>query len=87
MPYTVGNWTKSVLKTLKFIDEQMKIGKKLKIKEFPSGTLRNWIYPLKNAGYITEDGFELTTKGKELLQQLLANPPSDRRGKKRIIEE
>lgn len=88
MSYKVGNWTKSTSQTLTFIKERSDTGKNPKLHNFPSGTYRNWVYPLVNGGYvINEDGYKLTDKGLELLKQLIENPPSDRRGKKRIIEQ
>lgn len=82
-PYDIGNWTTSTLKTLRFIKEQNDINKLPKLKDLPSGTYRNWVYPLKNGGYLQNGkGFSLTLKGLELLEQLTKNPPKDRRGRR-----
>ena len=87
MPYNIGQWTKSTLQTLIFIKEHSKSGRNPKMHNLPSGTYRNWAYVLSKGGYLlNEDGYRLTEKGIELLQQLENNPPTDRRGRKRIME-
>ncbi len=85
MVYNIGKWTPSTYKTLKFIYEAQSQGEKIrKLKDFPSGTMRNWFYPLKEAGYISNgDGYSLTEKGIELMKTLQETPPIDKRGRKR----
>lgn len=88
MVYNIGQWTKSTFETLIFIKERSDTGKNPKMHNFPSGTYRNWVYVLNKNGYlINEDGYKLTEKGIQLLQQLKDNPPADRRGRRRIIEQ
>lgn|SRR3989338_268910 len=88
MVYNIGKWTPSTYKTLKFIYEAQSRGEKIrKLKDFPSGTMRNWFYPLKEAGYISNgDGYSLTEKGIELMKTFQENPPRDKRGIKRVIK-
>ncbi len=89
MAYKIGEWTKSALQTLIFIRDRNTAGVKPRFGDFPSGTFRNWLYPLKNAGYLSveNNGFFLTEKGTALLNQLIHNPPTDRRGRKKIEED
>jgi len=82
MPYKIGKWTASTVEVLKFIDDKNKVSINPRLKDLQSGTFRNWIYPLKEAGYVEDkDGFILTERGKSLLANLIANPPVSRRGK------
>lgn len=80
--YQVGNWTKSTVEALKFISDENKAGRRPKLKHMKSGTYKNWAWVLKQGGYaIDENGYFLNEKGQELLNNLLKDPPKDRRGK------
>ena len=80
--YKEGNWTNSTLETLKFLFDENNAGRKPKLKDMKSGTRINWTWVFKQGGYVqNEDGYFLTEKGKQLLNNLLTNPPQDRRGK------
>lgn len=82
MPYKIGKWTTSTIDVLKFIDDKNKVNINPRAKDLPSGTYRNWVYPLKDAGYVEDkEGFVLTERGKSLLANLIANPPVSRRGR------
>ncbi len=86
MGYTIGKWTPATLNTLRFINEAERKNEKIKLKNFPSRTYINWLYPLKEAGYVKNgDGFSLTTEGKKLLEELEDNPPKDKRGRRRTM--
>lgn len=70
--------------TLEFIKAQNDNNKRPKLKDLPSGTYRNWVYPLKNGYYLENgNGFCLTSEGIKLLEELRKNPPKDRRGRRR----
>lgn len=86
MAYAVGIWTPSTLKTLLYLKEKNDIGQKLKLQNIPSGTIKNWLYALKQGGYVVDsDGYKLNERGVALLEELKKNPPLDRRGRKRGI--
>ena len=82
-PYAIGNWTRSTVKFLEYLQSENSRGKFPQIKDLESGTFRNWGYPLKSSGHISNaDGLKLTESGKELLRMLQSNPPQGKRGRK-----
>ena len=82
MAYEINHWTKATLELLEFLEEKEHKGEKVTMKDFPSRTLINWFYPLRKGGYIEDTGTNLTPIGKELLQNLRANKPFGRRGRR-----
>jgi len=77
--YELGKWKASTLKTLLYVYEQNKAGKRPRVRDVNNGTMVNWIYALKRGEYIVDaEGFMLTEKGKQLLTMLQQNPPPKR---------
>jgi len=84
MAYEMNKWTTTTLETLKFIKEKNDQGIHPSTKELINGTMINWAYVLKKAGYLqNSDGFFLTDTGIKLLEELSLNPPQERRGKRK----
>lgn len=82
--YKIGHWTKSTLDTLEFVEKKELEGIFPRAKDFSNRTMINWIYILKDGGYVNNgNGFHLSDSGKELLKELRENKGTlDRRGRK-----
>lgn len=87
MAYEINHWTKATLELLEFLEGKERTNEKVTMKDFPSRTLINWFYPLRKGGYIEEEGSKLTKIGRELLEQLRANRPLGRRGRRTKLNE
>ena len=71
MPYKIGHWTNSAIETLEYLKLENDKDSSPKLKDLPKATFKNWIYPLKDGGYlINGNGFRLTEKGVSLLNSL-----------------
>ena len=87
MPYKIGHWTNSVTETLEYLKLENDKGNSPKLKDLPRATFKNWIYPLKDSGYVINgDGFRLTEKGISLLNSLKQNPPTRKKIKNNEID-
>src|SRR3989344_5248859 len=80
MVYRIGEWKRSTLITLERLKEQNDKNNRPSAGFFRNGAIAHWLSLLKESGYIDNgDGYKINDKGITLLEQLRANPPSNKR--------